>query len=247
MSFIQFILDFTDLHNIARFQISALDEVILTPEILIKKFRVYKTINEIDEETSKYSSSDKISGSGAGAGQRDPTGSPANIANFFSETLILKLNSLMTAHLETATTNYMYFWQTLLDDSPKIDKVRDWLFLSYEMIHEAELFYNKNQVFSKMNLEGKKNYALYIREILKQEREGEKLLQSFFLRMKRVVRNKNKLVGISLDSDLGEYQSPMFLVTGDEVKSKNYPLFKLWPISRSIFALFLRFNSKKSS
>ena len=210
--FAQFLIDFTDLNNIIRYQIELLDQYSLDIETRIKKFRAYQDLNQIDKEITQRSSKTRSSHT------NDPSSAISSTAGFFSETMIIKLNSLMTDLLENSTTYYMYMWQNLLDDSPKIDKVRDSLYKSYDRITQVEMFYQRNTVFASLNLEGKKNYALYMREILKRERDADRLLQNFYLRMKRVVRSKNDLVGVSLDTDLGEYNSPILILVKDGVR-----------------------------
>lgn len=99
----------------------------------------------------------------------------------FDEVKIIEVNQQMNKILEEASSSYSLFWQNLEDAKPDIQKVHQSLKKSMDKFSLMDHFYNSNPILDGLNLSSKKNYGLFSKFILNQEKKGGKILENYSL------------------------------------------------------------------
>ena len=204
--------DFTNMRNIALYQLSLLEEENLSIE---QDLILYRLKNVMDhQELIMKERKAKID-------QQDEDNS-----HFLSEIMEIKLNNTMNEYLERAATDYTVLWETLLDDNPKIKKVNEALKSSYKKIVSLNRFWEKNVSINLLNLNSKRFYGIFLTSVLYQKKEGDRIISEFYNYMKKSILKKYRLVNLHHKDNLGENSHPIVIFSRDNVrktkKSKNF-------------------------
>ena len=124
----------------------------------------------------------------------------------------------MSSQLEKTAQKYMDLWQVLSDDTPKIGKVREAIRVSLMNINAVDNLWTTGKAHKLARLETKKMYALYLREILRQVKDSQKLMKKIFWQVKKLRREKENTDNLNEHNSIGGLSSPIFVVSFDQVK-----------------------------
>lgn len=191
------------MRNIALYQISLLEEENLSFEHDLILYRLKNIINQqelvIKERKAKIDQLNEEN------------------SHFLSEIMEIKLNNTLNEFLEKAATDYTVLWETLLDDNPKIKKVNEALKISFRRIDQLKKFWEKNSLIDLMNLKSKRFYGIFLKSVLCQDEEGERIISEFYGFLKKSIQKKYRLVNLHYKDNLGENSSPILILSRDNV------------------------------
>ena len=171
ISFLYYLADFTGHTTMALYNIQLLEtQYMLSWKQRAQLFRLKGILDDLqmsrnrDYSRSRNRIGNSTSQMGLGDGQNGGVGvSTGPGEGFVSQIIAQKLNSLFNSLLEKASNQYVFLWQTLSDDSPKIQKVNKLLHKSWEAIENVETSWNKNKVFKDHNLVAKEIMGSFCR------------------------------------------------------------------------------------
>lgn len=175
--FIEFLLDFSNMENIAIQQLRLLDQDSLSLEeflIYIRlEYKAKKTIlkkNDIIflEEISVKENSSKLD---------------SELKNLIEKALLH--NSLMLG--------------TLREDVVDIPRLYNTIKTSHKSIKKCMKFWKKHRLIDRRNLGSKLVYGVFLKEVLHMENEGNKIIDDFHEKKKRKVERSHKIANIKFD------------------------------------------------
>ena len=179
-----YLADFTRHTTIAEYNLQLLENKYkLYLEQRVQLFRLKGLLDNIQLTRNRENTREK-NGSSLGFNDHQNTvGGPGGQSGegFVSQIILLKLNSLFNSLLEKASSQCVILWQTLSDESPKIQKIYKLLHNSWEAIENVEISWMKNKVFEDENMVAKRNYGLFLCRVLNQEQEGGRKDTEWFL------------------------------------------------------------------
>ena len=196
------------------YNIQLISEQKLTIEQSIQIFRLKIMIDEIQMTKNKESRAEET----AVSERKNKNHSKDSEETFAPQIMLVKLNSFLNSELEKAATAYILLWQTLVDDSPKIQKIFQLLQNCWNAFNSVESVWTKNKVFEGLNLIGKRNYGLFVGQILQREYRGNEILKSFYTKLKYSIKKKNDINNFRLDQDLGSISDPILIIKLDQVR-----------------------------
>lgn len=176
ISFIYFMIDFTQDLNHLKYQVKILEMMNLSFENQLSLLRIksilFKANSDGFESGKNQSNLDILNNKGL-----------QNIE-------LITINGRMVSLIENSCQNYSILWQTLADDNPKITKVAEIMETCAEILKNTLDCWENNPALNILNLPVKKTYAQFLSVILDQREKGEKLYVSFFEHIKKQARLK---------------------------------------------------------
>lgn len=94
-------------------------------------------------------------------------------------------NDLVNLGMVSSCNEYSILWQILSEDNPKIQKVKEALDKSSNLILETLEDWKRNPDLDKLNMPVKRDYAQFLSTILNRPKEGKVLYISFLDNIKR--------------------------------------------------------------
>ena len=215
IAFFFYLIDYTAYSTILLYNIRLLEEQDLSIEQRLQIFRLKKLIDEIQlSKGREYTSKD------TSYSQQHST-----VDDFPPQITVLKLNTILNSELERAASLYCLLWQNLIDESPKIQKVYRQLNDCWMAFDAVEKIWKVNRALDAFNLIGKRNYALFLKQVLSREQEGGKMLESYYTKLKSTIKRKNDITNFTLDHNLSEISQPMMIIKLNHVSLIKFLIF----------------------
>ena len=221
LSFLTFLLEHTEYRKLALYNISLLEaQMTLTLEQKIQIFRLRILIDEKQTERIQGAKNqDQLNKTGGGAG----SALQSEAKNFLSEITLLKLNSQMNSQMESACLIYKDFWKELRDDSPSITKIEAHLLKSFQAFESVEHAWKENGLLDCLNLTAKRNYGIFVTQILERGKSGLGLIRDYYQNFKQVRKLDQTLRDFEIkDGQIRSFVDPLILMKKDAVSNQNY-------------------------
>ena len=135
--------------------------------------------------------------------------------NFMSNIILLKLNSHLNHLFQKASNQYLMLWQILMDDSLAIDRFYEQLEVCYACFEGVNDFWKKNKVLDVFHHVAKRNYGLFLAQVLQREREGTILLEDYYNKMKLAIKKISQ--NYNNGEELGSVSDPIMIIKVDDV------------------------------
>lgn len=113
---------------------------------------------------------------------------------------INKINNTMENLVEQSLKSMTFLWEYLKEDNPDIQKVEEFMILSYKDIEKTTQFWRKNPEINNFNLKSKLVYCIFIKDILHKKEKGDTILADFYKRIRKNIIQQTNITNINIDS-----------------------------------------------